>query len=467
MRSSAAPPLIISALAALLAAAAARTASGADEAADRLERLEREIASTRAEIDALDRATRAQAPSTSALVLWHDGFSLVVLDERAEDPGERVVHQFGLHGRIQADLRIYQDEDNPANDRFFVRRARLKATGTLWRHYDFVAECDFGQGGFAVREAYANIRFWREAQLLAGHFREPFLLENQQSVLYLDFMERHMMFRNTNVNYDFGAMLHGELADLALYQVSVQNGTGQDAIDNNDDKDVYGRIALTPLKPGGGPLEGLILGGSASYGHEDNFVPLFVTEDNDGGTINPIPASAQFLVFPTATAPGSVHGQIGGRARWNVEARVELRPVAIQTEYSEMRVEGLLAPGGLRHGLGTRGAYVDVLWMLTGEPYPWSRRVVPAHDFNPLTGGWGAWQLAARWDHLEASGEDARTLGAVGATRCNALVLGVNWYMNPLFRFQFNYVRDFFDRPAANTGRDVEDAFMVRLQVEF
>jgi phosphate-selective porin OprO/OprP len=484
----------------------------------RIDRLEKELADTKDELSRVKAyqeshpggggANTAAAQGEKferlfgkdAFVTWNNGFSLMFLDDKEEDPERRVLHQFHMGGRLQADFREYQDKDYPQNDRFFLRRARLAAYGTFWKYFDFVSEVDFGSSQAGLREGYINIGFWREFQFRMGQTKEPFMLEHMGSDLYLNFIERSMMWGVANVDFDMGAMVHGDLG-YGIYQAGFFNGTSTNTIDNNDDKDFDARIMLTPFRPAGeGPLETLIFGGAFNYGHEDNFVPAYRVEGNVGGTTGSnfgttpggiaapfgqpsagaeagtLASNAnnvaggntdKFLVFPALTTGGTGRFQRGPRSRWDLEFRYEFTPVVLEAEYSEMEIDSILGPGGVKSGLGTRAAYVDVLYMITGESYPYSRRIIPKRNFNPSEGGWGAWQLAARWDLMQVDGNDVLKLGGVGATHVNAMVLGVNWYMNPLFKFQFNYERDFFNRPAANTGRDADDIFMFRLAMEF
>lgn len=80
---------------------------------------------------------------------------------------------------------------------------------------------------------------------------------------------------------------------------------------------------------------------------------------------------------------------------------------------------------------------VSAGWLLTGEKPGFSRRSgiwAGTKVLNPVTsGGWGAWELAARFDRY-----DFRDLPKGGNGRGSTI--GVNWYLNDWSRLMFDYV---------------------------
>lgn len=105
------------------------------------------------------------------------------------------------------------------------------------------------------------------------------------------------------------------------------------------------------------------------------------------------------------------------------------------------------------------GWYVEGSWILTGETKTYSavatnnematfnnpRVVTP---FDPASGNWGAWELAARYSDLDLNWRP----GAIGQTAAQAPVggvrggeekiwtLGINWYLNNNVLMRFNYL---------------------------
>ena len=103
------------------------------------------------------------------------------------------------------------------------------------------------------------------------------------------------------------------------------------------------------------------------------------------------------------------------------------------------------------------GFYAMASYFLTGENRTYKGglfgRVKPKKNFG--AGGPGAWELAARYSHLDIADE------AVEGGELDDITLGVNWYLNPNTRFMFNYVHAGLD----TVGQS--DTFQTRAQVDF
>jgi phosphate-selective porin OprO/OprP len=112
--------------------------------------------------------------------------------------------------------------------------------------------------------------------------------------------------------------------------------------------------------------------------------------------------------------------------------------------------------------------YVSGSYLLTGETKPLGR-VVPNHPFDPAKNAWGAWEVAARYSAFH-SDRDLFDLGmAAGTDRAEAFTIGLNWYLNRLFRVTFNYEHTEFDDDLVIDGKtlDDEEALLVQCQLEF
>lgn len=110
------------------------------------------------------------------------------------------------------------------------------------------------------------------------------------------------------------------------------------------------------------------------------------------------------------------------------------------------------------------GLYATASWFLTGESRPYDRkegcfaRVIPRHNFDWGKGGWGAWEIAARYSFLNLNSAD------VNGGRLSELMLGLNWYLHPHVKWRFNYglARVTSVQPEGNIN-----LFQTRLEVDF
>ena len=96
-----------------------------------------------------------------------------------------------IGGRVDADMRLY-NSDHPENNQFFVNRARIYLSGTLFKYYEFKIEPDFGKGTSELKDGFINVNYVPYAQFKVGQFKEPFSLERMASANYMDFVERSL-----------------------------------------------------------------------------------------------------------------------------------------------------------------------------------------------------------------------------------------------------------------------------------
>jgi phosphate-selective porin OprO/OprP len=114
-------------------------------------------------------------------------------------------------------------------------------------------------------------------------------------------------------------------------------------------------------------------------------------------------------------------------------------------------------------------AYVEVLYFLTGEHREYDKktatfgRVVPLNDFNIWgpSRGWGAWQVGFRYGYL-----DFRDGGVPGTASLQDFTFGVNWFLTPSMKVQWNVAMDYrSSSPAGSSGWTYIGG--ARLQVDF
>ena len=108
-------------------------------------------------------------------------------------------------------------------------------------------------------------------------------------------------------------------------------------------------------------------------------------------------------------------------------------------------------------------------YVLTGEENSW-RGITPKRPFNLSGGGWGAWEIAARYSELDID-DDTFPIFAnpdTSATKARSWTIGVNWHLNRNVKFNLNYEEtDFEGGPENPITNQKEHVILTRAQVSF
>lgn len=108
------------------------------------------------------------------------------------------------------------------------------------------------------------------------------------------------------------------------------------------------------------------------------------------------------------------------------------------------------------------GWYVQGSWILTGESrgYDFKNGTFKNPKPNSIVGqgGYGAWEIAARYSRLDLNDAD------VDGGREENFTAGINWYPTPTFKFMANYVNVLNVKGGSFTGAEPE-GFLLRGQV--
>ncbi|MDX1915134.1 MAG: porin [Methylophilus sp.] len=455
-----------------------------------------------------------------------------------------------LRGLLQADYRSFQDGANDvrartdaragkldangfheANDTALLRRVRPTIEGTVLGKYDFRFTPEFAGGSASVVDAYLDARLSPAFKIRAGKYK-PFVgLERLQSGADIKFVERSYVTNAILPNRDVGISVYGDiLSDRLNYAFGINNGvvdggnaSGAAEFDNNIE--FTARLFATPFKNEVNALAGLGFGIAGTFTDIDGEKNLNFTDTSAAdATRNGLPSyltNGQQTFFRY----GSGIVADGKRIRIAPQANYYYGPLGFTAEYARVSqdvskaVEGSPAGGGaavnefivngtnktLKHDAWE----ISATYLITGEDASF-RGVKPKNDFDLDKGGWGAWELVARYSEINLDedtfknqlGQYVADFGSVTAANAvtsgttlaysdltksaksaHSWVAGVNWYLNQNAKIQLNYSHTKFDGGASignqnlnATGsnfnaiikdRESEDALLARLQVAF
>src|SRR5690606_2908160 len=138
-------------------------------------------------------------------------------------------------------------------------------------------------------------------------------------------------------------------------------------------------------------------------------------------------------------------------------------PVGLLGEYIRSEQEVAEATSGGRAALEHSAWQLTGSWVLTGEKASY-RGVRPDNPFVPGSGGWGAFELVARYGELDV---DDAAFPLFASPAASASTLGLNWYPTRNLRLVANYAHAGFEDGAAGDDREDEKTFFTRAQFSF
>ncbi len=321
------------------------------------------------------------------------------------------------------------------------RRVRFFTSGTLHGNIDFKLQFDFTGGDADLKDAYIGLSTkcpltGIPLYLKAGHFKEPYSLENLTSSKYITFIERSLPIafapsRNNGLQLSSASFNNRLTWAAGVFGEANDYGKGE----TEGGYTITARVTGLPMYTEDG--EKLIhLGLSASSRNL-----------NSTKSYSSMP---EVHLGPKYVDTGSFAAN--SILMLDVEGAVVLGPLSVQAEVFSTSVESETAgdPSFL-------GYYGTVSFFITGEHRAYKTnafdRVKPNANFGD--GGIGALELAVRYSGLNL--EDAKIAGG----ELSDITVGLNWHLNPHSRVMVNYIRaDLKDAGIANI-------LSTRLQVDF
>ena len=362
--------------------------------------------------------------------------------------------------------------NTPYTDGVDFRRARFRMDGTMYENIDFAIEFDFinsnnyftsltpsapgifPQNPLPTAVTAPTDLWWTFTKLpvvgniRVGNQKEAIGFEHLVSSRYLPFMERSF-----NQDTFYGGSFNGFTPGISMFNTMWEErgswniGVYKPAINvfsyNNisDDYAVTGRVTALPCyEDEGRALTHIGFSASVRSGYND--VYRYRTRDAIRSGISstwPVPADTGNMLLSKQTW---LNGELAAvRGPWTLQSEYL---VDFSDDVRTVSGTGVAGPN-----LGTavyHGGYVQLLYFLTGENdrYSFERatfdRVIPHENFFLMPGehgnvfGLGAWQIGARYNYLNLN-----SAGLNGGI-LNNFSAGLNWYLNPNMKVQFDYM---------------------------
>ena len=195
----------------------------------------------------------------------------------APQPRESAIRFSGfVQGMYQANL---SDEGELTSNTLRMRRVRLSIDGSLFKGLTYKIQGDFSRSPMLV-DAYLKYKACDAFAIQVGQFKTPFTIESPINPVNLEIFDYGEIIQKLGgysdvcgvggLGRDIGIMATGSLFPvkgeegikyhIVDYAVGVFNGNGPTTTDNNNRKDLVGRLEVHP------GLKALTLSGSYYYG---------------------------------------------------------------------------------------------------------------------------------------------------------------------------------------------------------
>lgn len=338
-----------------------------------------------------------------------------------------------IGGRLDADIAHYDQDVTPLESGADLRRLRLELGGRLTHKLRYYTDPDFTDGNYQAQSAWLSYRINKRNALYAGRVEIPFSLQqvtNSQSNL---FMERALP-ASLSPHYGTGLayMFKGD-------QWSFRTGVfGDDWMNFGGTTDSGTAIAARLGRRLRSGDSGIWLGASAMYQQPTQ--------------------PEQFQARPESSVTSEHLVNTGRISNVHESLRMGLEGVWKNDHWS---VQGEWA-----HYTGDRneaanvnlgGGYLEVSRMFNGRRRFNFRR---GEWMLPEVGEKGAFELAARVSQVDLQD------GPVTGGRETNFSLALNYYINPINRIMFNWIK--VDAHPNNDGIDESPSILqVRFQVGF
>ncbi|PHQ36880.1 OprO/OprP family phosphate-selective porin [Rhodopirellula bahusiensis] len=350
------------------------------------------------------------------------------------------------------------------------RRLRLEISGTVPQNMKYRLQVDFNNPQTPeIKDAYLGwTNLPNNQTLLLGNQKRPLGLDHLNSSRYNVFAERPLAVEAFNEDARrFGLAMYGHndaesfCWTYGIYNLENINTDGR-FIGDSAQAGGYSRLWGSPWYDD--------TSGGRGYWHW-GLAGAVAKPDGDAGANDTNNNEGRFRTRPVARSSQRWlnTGRIDG-ADWyqniGFENILNLGSLQITGEYilTPMQVEDPAA--GVDDNLFFHGGYIYASYFLTGEHMPYNRstgtlsRVTPHENFflvdrcNGCRGsGWGAWQVALRYDHLDL------TDGGVNGGVADLFTAGLNWHWTPYSKVQNNLVwGEISDSGLAANGNSSLDA---------
>jgi len=361
----------------------------------------------------------------------------------ATDDGQ---FKFGMGGRVYMDAAAYFDDETDLSSGSEIRDIRLLMKATLWKKWDAKINIGFADGAVSLKDVWLMHKINKNSFVRAGHFLEPFGIEQTESSKTTKFMhasstvEAFRPGRNLGISYaNWGKKRFWE---IGLFGSDTNNKT-----EGDEGYGLTSRLAFAPINSDDGIFHIGVSGtyrtaDAAGFDEHDDPNPEFIRYRSRAATHI---ERRRFIDAKVNHAESQV--KIG------LEMIAANGPISFQGEY----IEASVSRKSDYEDYDSQGWYAQLGWLLKGGDYKYKMKSARLAKPDP-----GSVEFLARYNVTDLNHTDSNIMGG----KQKDITFGCTWFVNHNILMKFNFTNVDLDEYSLN-GDENFNMIQTRLQFSF
>ena len=361
----------------------------------------------------------------------------------ASDDGQ---FKFGMGGRVYMDAAGYFEDKTDLSSGSEIRDIRLLMKATLREKWEGKINIGFADGAVSLKDVWLLYKIDKNSFVRAGHFLEPFGIEQTESSKTTKFMhasstvEAFRPGRNLGVSYArWGKKYFWE---AGLFGSDTNNKT-----EGDEGYGLTSRLAFAPVHGNGNVLH---FGASGIY-RTANSAGFDSNGDENAKSIR-YRSRAATHVERRRFIDAKV-GEAENQCKLGIEMIAATGPVSIQGEYINAKISRKSGSEDFQ----AKGYYAQIGWLVKGGDYKYKMKSARLAKPTP-----GSVELLARYNETDLNDSDALIFGG----KQKDITVGCTWYVNHNILMKFNFTNVDLDKNALN-GEENFNMLQTRFQLAF
>ncbi|WP_171594865.1 OprO/OprP family phosphate-selective porin [Marinifilum caeruleilacunae] len=352
---------------------------------------------------------------------------------------------FGMGGRVYMDAASYFDDKTDLGSGTEIRDIRLLMKADLWKKWNAKINIGFADGSVSLKDVWLMYKINKNSFVRAGHFLEPFGIEQTESSKTTKFMhaastvEAFRPGRNLGISYaTWGKQVFWE---AGLFGSDTNNKTAGD-----EGYGLTSRFAFAPVQNESGIFH---VGMSGIYRTAD------AAGFNELGEENPKSIRYRSRAATHIEKRRFIDAKVGNadhQTKIGFEMIAATGAVSLQTEYINANVSR-----NIGEDYTANGWYTQLAWLVKGGNYKYKMKSARLAKPGP-----GSVELLARYNQTDLNDSGAMIMGG----KQKDITIGGTWYVNHNILVKFHFTNVDLDENALN-GEENFNMIQTRLQFSF